>query len=57
LILEFVGSDLAREVEMGKIGEQRMRNILRQILEAIAYCHKHNIIHRDIKPSNILINT
>ena len=28
---------------------------LEQILDALAYCHRHNIVHRDIKPSNIIL--
>ncbi|GAB4323690.1 MAG: hypothetical protein Kow0074_16150 [Candidatus Zixiibacteriota bacterium] len=34
---------------------QRACQILIQIAEALAYCHKAGIIHRDIKPANILI--
>lgn len=26
-----------------------------QLLSAVVYCHKQNIVHRDIKPENILI--
>lgn len=29
--------------------------IMRQIIEAVAHAHTHNIIHRDIKPQNILV--
>uniref|UniRef100_A0AAY5F4E7 Protein kinase domain-containing protein n=1 Tax=Electrophorus electricus TaxID=8005 RepID=A0AAY5F4E7_ELEEL len=29
---------------------------LEQILDAIAFCHQHNIIHRDIKPENVLVS-
>lgn len=27
----------------------------RQVLEALRYCHDHNIIHRDLRPHNILL--
>lgn len=30
---------------------------MRQILEALRYCHENDIIHRDIKPENILLAT
>ena len=32
------------------------RELLRQILRALSYCHSKGIVHRDIKPSNILID-
>ena len=29
---------------------------MRQLLEGIAYCHKHRVLHRDLKPQNLLID-
>ena len=42
-------------IKKGKFDEGQAAFIINQILKAIAYCHKMNIIHRDIKPENIMI--
>jgi len=42
-------------IKVGKFDEGQAAFIIHQILKAITYCHKMNIIHRDIKPENIMI--
>ena len=42
-------------IKVGKFDEGQAAFIINQILKAISYCHKMNIIHRDIKPENIMI--
>lgn len=32
------------------------REMIQQLLSALAYCHSTGIVHRDIKPSNILVD-
>ncbi|EGR32286.1 hypothetical protein IMG5_089700 [Ichthyophthirius multifiliis] len=58
LVLEFMkGGELWDIIkDKGKINEDEMRNIFRQILLAIEYCKSKNIAHRDLKPENILID-
>ncbi|GCB70396.1 hypothetical protein scyTo_0010773 [Scyliorhinus torazame] len=37
------------------VAEDHVKSIIRQTLQAVNFCHKHNCIHRDVKPENILI--
>jgi len=46
-------SDLIRKE--GGLGETRAKNIFIQLLQAVNYLHKSNIVHRDIKSENVLL--
>lgn len=39
----------------GKISENRLKPIIKEVLEALKYLHSVGIAHRDIKPENILL--
>jgi serine/threonine protein kinase len=41
----------------GKVPQEVLLPILRQILEGLQYAHAHGAIHRDLKPSNILLSS
>ncbi|MCH95461.1 CDPK-related kinase 5-like, partial [Trifolium medium] len=38
----------------GKYTEEDAKAILRQILNAAAFCHLQGVVHRDLKPENFL---
>ena len=59
LVLEFVpGGELFDAiVEKGNYAEEETADLVRQMLEAIAYCHSQKIAHRDLKPENLLLKS
>lgn len=58
IVMEYVdGMDLKQYIrENHPIPYKKVINIMEQILDAIEYAHKNDVIHRDIKPHNILID-
>lgn len=55
IIMEYVdGRTLADFVRETPTIAQR-RQVAEELLDALAYCHKKQIVHQDLKPSNILI--
>lgn len=59
LIFECCGKNLLEVIEQensGGLEPHAVKSYIYQLLKAIEFCHRHNIIHRDIKPENLLID-
>lgn len=56
LVQEFIeGQNLLDEIlEQGTFSEQKIRNLLNDLLPVLKFIHQHNVVHRDIKPMNII---
>ncbi|XP_026279659.1 serine/threonine-protein kinase SIK3 isoform X2 [Frankliniella occidentalis] len=44
-------------VGQGKMDESEARRVFHQIVEAVHYCHSHNVVHRDLKAENLLLDS
>jgi len=59
LVMDFVeGESLAERLVRLKgkpLPERLVVGWAEQLLEALEYCHRHNVIHRDIKPHNVIV--
>lgn len=51
------GRNLSKVVDEngGPLPEETVIGWLKQILNALAYCHNNGVVHRDLKPQNLLI--
>ncbi|MGO2654363.1 MAG: Stk1 family PASTA domain-containing Ser/Thr kinase [Pseudoclavibacter sp.] len=58
LVMEYVeGQTLKEKLAKGTIDRAEALKITDQVLRALEYSHRANIIHRDIKPGNIMITS
>jgi MAP/microtubule affinity-regulating kinase len=48
--------DLLKSRENRRIDENECRKVFTQLIKAIDFCHKNNIIHRDIKLENVIVD-
>jgi len=55
LIQEFVEGPSLRELLEGPLEKNRKEKILLQLVDIVAYAHKHRIVHRDVKPENVVV--
>jgi serine/threonine protein kinase len=59
LVFEFVEKSILELLEEKPNGldSDTTRKYIYQLIKAIEFCHRHDIVHRDIKPENLLTNS
>jgi serine/threonine-protein kinase len=57
-VMEYIEGETLKEYldRKGKLKDDEIKTIFSQMLEAVGYVHKQNLVHRDIKPSNFMID-
>ncbi len=59
IVTEFIDGQTLGEIltQPGKLDDERIMLLYRQIGQALQYAHSQGVIHRDIKPSNIIVSS
>jgi serine/threonine protein kinase len=59
LVMDFIYGKRLDEVvnQNEEMSEEQVLDWARQLMEALAYCHKRGVIHRDVKPQNVIITS
>ncbi|MCP4538374.1 MAG: serine/threonine protein kinase [Chloroflexi bacterium] len=59
LVMDYIyGKRLDQVItQNNSLSENRVLDWARQLMEALAYCHKQGVIHRDVKPQNVIITS
>lgn len=55
IVMEWVDGRSLEEFLKENPSQGSRRQVMRQMLDGLSYCHSHQIIHRDLKPGNILV--
>jgi serine/threonine protein kinase len=57
-VMEYIEGETLKEYldRKGRLKDDEIKDIFSQMLSAVGYVHKHNLVHRDIKPSNFMMD-
>lgn len=59
LIFQYSEMDLKKLIKKvkGPLEKSRVKSLMKQLMEGLAYCHSKRIMHRDLKPHNLLVDS
>ena len=55
IVLEYIDGETLTDYLKANPSNKEKKRILNELLDALAFIHKHQIVHNDLKPENILV--
>lgn len=55
IVLEYIDGETLTDYLKANPSNKEKKRILNELLDALAFIHKHQIVHNDLKPKNILV--
>jgi serine/threonine protein kinase len=58
-VMEYLEGETLKDYldRKGRLGDEEIKLLITQMLDAVGYVHKQNLVHRDIKPSNFIFGS
>jgi serine/threonine-protein kinase len=57
IAMQYVEGPTLKDVIEGGLTPDRAVALIRQVLEAARFAHRHGIVHRDLKPQNVIVDS
>lgn len=59
LVTEYcAGGELRARIDaLQRFSEHLAARVMKQLLSAVAYCHRQRVVHRDLKPENVVFES
>jgi serine/threonine protein kinase len=59
IIFDYYDQDLKKFITSKdyKVDEEKIKVVIKKIINGVAYIHSKRILHRDLKPQNILVDS
>ncbi len=57
IAMQYVEGSTLKQLIDRELGPEEAVALIRQVLEAARFAHRHGVVHRDLKPQNVIVDT
>jgi len=57
IAMQYIEGRTLKQLSDAGLSPEQAARLIRQVLEAARFAHRHGIVHRDLKPQNVIVDT